>query len=221
MKSIVFTDIHSHSDNNQASEIIRIESKDIVSDPFINDIGFFSAGIHPWYIPKQNAKWHLQFLDKILLHEKCLVIGECGLDFHIKTDHAVQTEIFEHQLQLAHQHQKPVIIHCVKAFHELIRIKKTRKLDTAWIIHGFSKSAETAQQCIDAGIFLSIGDAVFKPHFESVVKCIPDEFLFFETDNSTTSIIDIYKKASQIREVTCEALAKTVLKNFSSVFGIL
>jgi len=221
MKSTVFTDIHTHTDNNQASDNIRITSNDIVSNPFIKTDDYFSAGIHPWHIPQQHKQWYLQYLDKMLRHSHCLALGECGLDFHIQTNHDFQTEIFIQQLKLAQQHNKPVILHCVKSFHEIIRIRKTSNFHTPWIIHGFAKSEQTAKQCIDAGIYLSLGEKVFQPHMESAIKSIPDEFLFFETDNSTTSIIDIYQKASQIRGMTCEALAKTVLKNFCSVFGIL
>ena len=58
----------------------------------------------------------------------CLALGECGLDKKVQTPLDLQQEVFERQLTLAEKYKKPVIIHCVAAFQELIAIKKKLKL---------------------------------------------------------------------------------------------
>jgi TatD DNase family protein len=97
---------------------------------------YFSVGIHPQNI---NEQWEndLENLKMISQNPKCLAIGECGLDALVNIDENLQKKIFEAQILWANQIQKPVIIHCVKRFQELIPFQKIAKVPM--IIHGFNK----------------------------------------------------------------------------------
>lgn len=84
----------------------------------------FSAGIHPWYIPAHPEET-LKELERLAASPSCKSIGEAGLDKYASTPLPLQRELFIRQAELAVSRQLPVIIHCVKAWDELLAIKKT------------------------------------------------------------------------------------------------
>ncbi len=85
-------------------------------------IPFYSIGIHPWFIVEERLESDFEILESKLQEPSCLAIGECGLDKRIEVPMELQQLVFEKQLLLAQKYQKPVVIHCVAAFQELIEI---------------------------------------------------------------------------------------------------
>jgi TatD DNase family protein len=77
-------------------------------------------------------------IEEKLKDENCFALGECGLDKITASDFELQKVVFKKQIQLSEKHQKPLIIHCVKAHQELIEIKKELKPKQVWIFHGFN-----------------------------------------------------------------------------------
>ena len=118
--------------------------------------GFFSAGIHPWYI--NESKTQFEELLVLVKNQKCLAIGECGLDKLCSSPFGQQMEVFKKQIELAEKLQKPLIIHCVKAFDELLKIKKSSKTGVPWVIHGFNQKNEMAKQLLAQGFYFSFGN---------------------------------------------------------------
>ena len=78
--------------------------------------------------------------------EYCIAIGECGVDRAIETSIELQQTIFEQQIELAEQVQKPLIIHCVKAFDILLFLKKKYKITVPIIVHGYKNKPEQLKQ---------------------------------------------------------------------------
>ena len=70
----------------------------------------------------------------------------------------LQKEVFLAQANLAEETHKPLIIHCVKAWADLIACKKAVKPEMPWIIHGFRGNGELASQLVRLGFYLSFGD---------------------------------------------------------------
>src|SRR4029078_3015939 len=141
---------------------------------------------------------NLEIISKVLPLENCLAIGECGIDKRIETPLQIQTEVFEAQLKLAEKHQKPVVIHCVAAFQEVIEIKQRLKISVPMIIHGFSKNEQVAQSLIKNGFYLSFGKYLFQnPATESVFKNIPLDSFFLETDTLELGIEEVYRHAAK------------------------
>lgn len=97
----------------------------------------------------------LKIIEEKLQNQNCLAIGECGLDKRIEMPLEPQISVFEKQLALAEKFGKPVVIHCVAAFQEVIEIKKRLNVKVPMIIHGFSKNIQVADQLINAGFYLS------------------------------------------------------------------
>ncbi len=179
----------------------------------------YSIGIHPWYIDEQRLASDLQIIDEKLASESCLALGECGLDKRIEIPLSLQISVFEKQITLAEKHQKPLILHLVGAFQELIAIKKKLKISVPIIIHGFSKNTETAKQLLDNGFYLSFGKYLLRnPELKIVFQSVPDDRFFLETDTIDESLEEVYDLAAKYKDISLENLQKQVEKNFKIVF---
>jgi TatD DNase family protein len=132
---------------------------------------------------------------------------------------ALQQMVFEKQLALAEKFRKPVVIHCVAAFQEVIVIKKKMAISVPMIIHGFSKNKETAEQLIANGFYLSFGKYLLRnPELELVFKSIPKERLFLETDTIEEGIAAVYELAAKYRNIGLVEMTAIINANFNTVF---
>lgn len=187
---------------------------------FVENENHFSVGIHPWYIDFERVESDLNFITSKLSQSKCLAIGECGLDSRIETCLSQQTIVFEKQLLLAQEFKKPVIVHCVGAYNELISIKKKMKISVPMVVHGFSKNENVAKMLIDNGFYLSFGKHLMLNHdFANVLKTVPLNKLFIETDSSDYLIADVYEKAAEVLKIDIIALQKNLFETFDTVFA--
>ena len=211
-----FINLHTHhfTDRHDIFEVVNQYPHE-----FDVAIPHYSIGIHPWYIVEDRLSDDLAILESKLEFENCLAFGECGLDKRIEIPLALQIQVFEKQLLLAERYKKPVILHCVAAFQEVIEIKKALKITVPMIIHGFSKNQETAKQLLDNGLYVSFGKYLLRnPDLASVFKSVPNDRFFLETDTVEESIRDVYKLAAQYKNIEIEILKDTLHENFNSVF---
>jgi TatD DNase family protein len=179
----------------------------------------YSIGIHPWYIYEDRIDEDLIIIESKLNDEKCLAIGECGLDKRIDFPMALQQMVFEKQLALAEKYRKPVVIHCVAAFQEVIAIKKKMAISVPMIIHGFSKNKETAEQLIANGFYISFGKYLLRnSELELVFKSIPKERLFLETDTIEEGIAAVYELAAKYKNIEMGEMKAIINANFDTVF---
>jgi TatD DNase family protein len=211
----MFYNLHTHTathDSNILEVVNRYPTEDI-------DVPFFSTGIHPWYIEQDKTEKHLAVIEERLLMENCLAIGECGLDKRIEIPLSIQIPVFEKQLLLAKKYQKPVILHIVAAFQELVEIKKSVAPGVPLVIHGFSKNIQTAQQLLDNGFYLSFGKYLLRnPELSGVLAKVPQEHFFLETDTIEEGIQQVYEKAALARNIDIEDLKHSISTNFKTVF---
>lgn len=179
----------------------------------------YSVGIHPWYIDETRLATDLQIIEEKLKLSECLALGECGLDKRIEVPMALQIEVFEKQIALAQKYQKPLVLHLVAAFDELIEIKKRLKISVPIVIHGFSKSEQLAKQLIDNGFYLSFGKYLLRnKEMETVFKSIPNDKFFLETDTIEETLEEVYQKAALCKTISLEELQKMVEMNWEKVF---
>ncbi len=172
---------------------------------------YFSVGLHPQNIHEQ---WEndLENLKIISQNPKCLAIGECGLDALVNIDENIQKKVFEAQIIWANQIQKPVIIHCVRRFQELIPFQKFAKVPM--IIHGFNKKRAIADEMLKHGFYLSFGKSVLHNlSLQTTLKEIPLEKIFLETDDADFDIAELYQKVAEIKEISIEKLQEQISKN--------
>jgi len=213
-----YFNLHTHQFTNQSDvlELVNQYPKD-----FDASIPFYSIGIHPWYIDENRLNEDLKIIEEKLQTKNCLAIGECGLDKRIEVPFELQVSIFEKQLELAEKYKKPVVIHCVAAFQEVMAIKKKMKIHVPMIIHGFSKNNQLAEQLIAAGFYLSFGKYLLKnPDLKSVFQNVPNDRFFLETDTIEESIKEVYNLASEYKGLNLKELKDIISSNYRSVFEL-
>lgn len=211
-----FFNLHTHKSTNQL-DVLELVNQ--YPQEFDAAIPFYSIGIHPLYIDENRLESDFTILKEKLALPECLTLGECGLDKRAETSFEVQQLVFEKQLAMAENHQKPVVIHCVAAFQELIEIKKRLKITVPMIIHGFSKKEELAKQLIDNGFYVSFGKNLLRnPELESVLKSIPNDRFLLETDLIEEGIYDVYVLAAKYKGLELNELQEIINKNFKKVF---
>jgi TatD DNase family protein len=215
-----FVDIHTHNKPSYSSNSIvirNLQAGEILSD---NGRDFFSAGIHPWqlkqgFLPDLKAQ-----LISMLDHPSIVAIGEAGLDRAIGINLDLQMQVFEMQADLAESLHKPLIIHAVRVYPEIIQLKKRMNPSSIWIIHGFAADIEAARQLLHHGFMFSVGETLFdsRRKISGVLPLIPHENLFFETDQSRYTIETIYQRAAVLLEISVEDLQSTIFANFVRCF---
>ncbi len=158
-------------------------------------------------------------IEEKLALNNCLALGECGLDKRIQIPMEIQEKVFKAQILLAEKHQKPLVLHCVAAFQEIIQIKKEQKVTVPMIIHGFSKNEQTAKQLLDNGFYLSFGKYLLRnPELKSVFQSVPNDRFFLETDTIEESVEEVYALAANYKNIEIEELKSIVKTNFEKVF---
>lgn len=212
-----FIDVHTHSikNNTHITSIRNTYPSD--AEPAT----FFSTGIHPWYIEEQNIENEFHQLTQKLLSKNCLAIGECGLDKLTSTEYTLQISVFKKHIELSETHKKPLIIHCVKAYNDLISLKKELAPKQPWIVHGFNKNIQIAKDLLKNNIILSIGASLLtNKSLQIISKEIPVENILLETDNSKESIINIYNTFATVKNESTESIKKQINKNFNRIFTL-
>lgn len=212
-----FFNFHTHQYTNQPGVLELVNQ---YPREFNDSLPFYSIGIHPWYITEDQIDIDLKIIEEKLQTENCLAIGECGLDKRIEIPLELQISVFEKQLALAEKYKKPVVIHCVVAFQELIAIKKKMKISVPMIVHGFSKNGQLAVQLIKEGFYISFGKYLLKnPELKTVFQAVPNDCFFLETDTADENIQKVYDLASEYKEISIKELKDIISGNFKSVFN--
>ncbi|MFT5251774.1 MAG: TatD DNase family protein, partial [Flavobacteriales bacterium] len=178
-----------------------------------------SIGIHPWFIKLERIESDVTIIEQKIILDSCLAIGECGLDKRIEIPMELQQSVFEQQLLLAQKHNKPVVIHCVAAFQEVIEIKNKLKITVPIIIHGFSKNIQLAKQLVNNGFYLSFGKYLMRnPELELVFTTVPNDRFFLETDTTEQTIQEVYALAAKYKKIPVTELKEIIETNRNSVF---
>ncbi|MDQ6472966.1 TatD family hydrolase [Flavobacterium sp. LHD-80] len=211
-----FFNLHTHQFTNQSTILELVNQYPLEFD---ESISFYSIGIHPWHIKENQIDEELKIIEEKLQTKNCLAIGECGLDKRIEVPLNLQIEVFEKQLALAEKYKKPVVIHCVAAFQEVIEIKKKLKISVPMIIHGYSKNSQLAEQLITAGFYISFGKYLLKnPDLKAVFQKVPNDLFFLETDTIEENIQQVYELASEYKNITINELQDIISSNYKRVF---
>ena len=150
----MFLNAHTHHLSHQ-SDVLDLYNQ--FPKAINDDAKLFSVGIHPAYIKTSSIEEELEIIRENLSNKNCLAIGEIGLDKLCETDFELQIDVFERQLQLASEYRFPVIIHSVRAYQEILHIRKKLKLTIPFIFHGFNKNEQILNQIIAQNCYASFG----------------------------------------------------------------
>lgn len=176
----------------------------------------YSVGIHPWYIT--DVAKQLTEITDFAAQNKVAAIGECGLDNVCNTRRDLQLAAFEQQVALANTLGKPLIIHCVRAYTEVLSVLSNARVPA--VFHGFNKKPALASGILRAGHYLSFGAALRdQSQVRQVLAAIPADRFFLETDDAAINISEVYQAAADIRKTGMDALILQLNGNYKKVFG--
>lgn len=212
----MYIDIHTHRQKKPEEAVLSVFNLNVPDRHCRCGLDLqsaYSLGIHPWKIYDDLLAEYIRYVDENAQFDSTKAIGECGLDKLTETPWSLQLRAFEAQISIGEKHQKPLIIHCVKAFDELIALRKEIQPQQAWIIHGFRGKPQQMEQLVKQGFLLSFGE-----HFnEETLQQIPLDRLLLETDESTLPIQEIYRKASSVLNISEDTLLTQIERNYSSL----
>lgn len=213
-----FLDIHTHK-SAQFLGVISIQSLSLANDIFLAmpKKKPISIGLHPWYATLDKLEMQMKYLAVLAKQSNVKLIGECGLDKLKGESIENQVLILTEQIKLAEKLEKPLILHCVKAFDELIALKQRLNIKVPMIIHGFNKNEELGRQLQAKGFLLSFGAAVLK-EISSITRLIEntDNFVL-ETDDSKITIEEIYHVVAEIKNCTVDELKAIIFANWKKL----
>lgn len=198
---------------------------------------FASVGVHPNEVGELDDAG-MQWLFEQAGHEKCVAVGEIGLDYYWnKSEKDVQKKWFIRQIELARAVRKPVIVHSREAAQdtfEIIRAEHAEKM--GGVIHCFSYSWELAREYLKMGFYLGIGGVVtFKNarKLKEVVKNAPLSRLVLETDspylapvpfrakrNSSLNLPYVVEELAQLKGITPEEVERVTWDNALRMYGL-
>ncbi|MES2923775.1 MAG: TatD family hydrolase [Verrucomicrobiota bacterium] len=142
-------------------------------------------GIHPWHAHTASCGWQ-EKLRALLAGDPQSSIGECGLDQWI-TDPPIEIQrpVFIDQLRFARELDRPLTIHCLKAWGALFDAFAEALPPPRFLMHSFGGSIETARRLIPLGAFFSFSGHFLQPRKSAaldVFRQLPRDRILLETD---------------------------------------
>jgi len=181
----------------------------------------FTIGLHPWFFGDSDYEKPILKIREYAAHKRIIAIGEAGFDKIRGASPDLQRKVFEEQAIIAEENKLPLIIHCVKGWDELLAVHKNLKPSVPWLIHGFHGKKETARQLLDRGMYLSIWYSfALIPESAELIRSIPGDRLFLETDGADVYIRDIYNKVSADLKMNVGDLKSLIFDNYFKFFAL-
>jgi TatD DNase family protein len=219
--SISYLDFHNHNQQwSDRADVLEIVSCHLEQEQYLTT-DYYTIGKHPW---KVTPIWSQTEEDKLvdyLTKPACLGLGEIGLDKYKGVDLEHQKVIFRNQLGLVVDRDIPVVIHCVRAYDELFKIKKEYPGIKKWCIHGYARKLGLAQELIKEGFYLSLMPRKqIDSQYVTLINGLPKDRFFLETDSMpNTNIENLYLQAAANLNMSLEQLQKQLISNAKTFFG--
>ena len=149
---------------------------------------YHTVGVHPNEVLKDKNNSNYEMILNLSKNEKCVGIGECGLDYHYGNDSkAEQKASFITQINVSRATNLPLIIHARDADKDMINILENEYKNGPFkaILHCFSSGKDLALCGINLGFYISFsGIVTFKSAklIQEIATLIPDDKILVETD---------------------------------------
>lgn len=201
------------------------------------DYIYGAIGIHPSDTAELNEE-HMQWLKEACGHEKCVAVGEIGLDYYWdEPERDIQKKWFVRQLDLARELALPVVIHSRDAAKDTVDLMTEAKAgEIGGVIHCFSYTKETARIFLDMGFYIGIGGVLTfnnAKKLREAVEYIPMERIVLETDcpylapvpfrgkrNSSLNIPYVIDAMVEIKGISEEEVREQTWKNAHDLYHI-
>lgn len=179
---------------------------------------YFSAGIHPWHLHKHSLKDIPGIVEPLLSHPKVVAIGEIGLD-KLKPNLGLQTAAFLVQTEIAEAAQLPIILHCVRAYPEVLKLIKPKQ--TIFILHNYYANEQITNSFLKLpNVYFSLGKRyrLAQGSKRGYARIIPAERVFIETDQTREPVEHAYQEIAGHLGISVANLAAFTQSNTQTVF---
>ena len=207
-------DIHTHLLPEEPGSAVVCIGCGPIPEGALEQEHLFSAGLHPWDVT-ENFEDQLNVLEKLLANPQVLAVGECGFDALKGPSHELQERAFVRQVEFSEKYGKPMILHVVRDFDSVIRLRKQLKPTQKWLIHGFRGGPEQMNQLYAQGILVSFG----LKHNPESLRAVPSDRLFLETDGAG-SINQVMSDAATLRSATVESISSLITINATNFLSM-
>ncbi len=199
---------------------------------------YFCAGFHPSELDKYEDG-DVEKIRALTNCEKCVAVGEIGLDYHFEDNPSPerQRELFVKQLRLADEVGLPVVLHSRDAAAETLQILQENRtlLKKGGLMHCYSYSAEIMEEYLKLGLHFSFGGPSTFKNARKVWECvqrIPVTRLLSETDcpyltpvpyrgvfpNEPKNVKYVVENMAVLRQEKEEELKEQILQNAKTLF---
>ncbi|WP_016956852.1 TatD family hydrolase [Catenovulum agarivorans] len=192
-----------------------------------------SCGVHPLH---NECQYQIADLRKLATDKRVVAVGETGLDYYYSNEtKAWQQQSFANHCQIAHELDKPLIIHTRDAREDTIAILREHNAEKPrGVLHCFTESLAMAKAAIDMNFMISISGIVTfgnASELRDVVRALPLESLLVETDspwlapkpyrgkqNQPAYVREVAQFVADLKGVSLEELARVTTANFYDLF---
>lgn len=217
-----FIDIHNHNGDPVTG---RFSVENLMAHeaqvPDFKEGLVYTFGIHPWFLSEDNFDNQLEKVRINGYHGNVAALGEAGFDKLKGPSAELQMKAFDGQVKIAEEYSKPVYIHCVKAWDELLAAHRRLKPHRPWLVHGFRGKKDLALQLLSRGMYISFWfEFAIRPGSGELIRSLPSDRIFLETDGSGEDISTIYKKVAVDLGLDIEQLKKQLYSNYKEFMQI-
>ena len=218
--------------SDMASAITSLE----LADEF--DFIYAACGVHP-HEAEGCKQGYIDVLRKLCSEEKCVAVGEIGLDYHYDfSPRDIQIKVFEEQIVLAKELDLPIIVHDREAHADTLKILKENKVyECGGVFHCYSGSAEMVREITDElNMYIAFGGTItFKNATtpKEAAKAVPLDKLLIETDapylapvpyrgkrNSSVYLNEVVNTLSELKGVSTAEIEHITFSNGKKLFNI-
>ena len=186
-----------------------------------------AIGYHPWSIQADAIDATLAYLDRHL--ERCIAVGEVGLDYKVKLKKPVQWEVFARVLDLANRYGKPVIVHARYSHQRCHRMVADAGIEKA-VFHWFSGPLDVLDRIIEDGYWVSCTPALgYSPAHQAAIKKAPLNRILIETDcpvqyrgkaSEPAHLVDTLAHLGRMKDLPLEKVARVTTANAREFFRL-
>lgn len=194
-----------------------------------------AVGIHPEELHSLSTG-DLERIAELARHEKCVAIGEVGLDYYWDDSRkAEQKELFAAQLELSLKLDLPIIIHDREAHADSMELVSSYS-GLRGVFHCYSGSVEMAKELVKRGWYLGFDGPITYKNARKALEVLdwcPKEHILIETDspylspvpmrgkrNDSSNLRYIVDKIAEIKGMSHEEAARLTMENGKRLFDI-
>ena len=200
---------------------------------------YFAVGVHPY----DAENYHRSDLEPYAKHPKCVAIGECGLDYYrlpegeaeIKSEKALQKEVFIDQILWAKDLNKPLIVHIREASLDAMKLLTEYAGERGGVLHCYNAN-EALLKLAERNFYYGIGGVLTFKNAKKLIHIypkIPQERLLIETDapyltphpyrgerNEPLYTVYVAEKMGELSQVDRTEIERITTENSQRLFGV-